>query len=140
VFFVTTQSFMCIGSYLTTVFNFVYIDMHIVNICQPCIAFLQWSKKWNMVQWTGCCTFSVLLPLPPSQLKIPCLFLIRANSTNVWWNSLKVRDIVWNPGGWWITSLNTSRNILVQSSPHTLTLERYLRNTGRMEWVFAWQG
>ena len=45
-----------------------------------------------MVQWAGCCTFSVLLPLPLSQLKIPCFLLITANSTNVWWNSLKVRD------------------------------------------------
>jgi hypothetical protein len=36
---------MCIGSYVTTVFSFVYIDMHIVNICQPCIAFLQWGMQ-----------------------------------------------------------------------------------------------
>lgn len=66
--------------------------MHFVNICQPCIAFLQWGMQKEMVHWACCCTFSVLLPLSPSQLKIPCLFLIRAKSTSVWWNSLKVRD------------------------------------------------
>lgn len=66
--------------------------MHIVHICQPCIAFLQWGMQMEMVQWAGCCTFSVLLPLPTSQLKIPCLFLIRANRTSVWWNTLKVKD------------------------------------------------
>ena len=74
---------MCIGSYVTTVFSFVYIDMYIVNICQSCISFLQWGMQIEMVQWAGCCTFSVLLPLPPSQFKIPCLFLIRVNSTYV---------------------------------------------------------
>lgn len=62
--------------------------MHIVNVCQPCISFLHWGMQMEMVQWAGCCTFSVLLSLPPSQLKIPCLFLIRANSSNVWWNTL----------------------------------------------------
>jgi hypothetical protein len=56
------------GSFVTTVFSWVYIAVHSVNIYQPCIALLQQGVQ--MVQLAECCAFSVLTPLPPSPTQL----------------------------------------------------------------------